>query len=185
LALGTLIPDSGHVIRGERVGAMLALQAGLHPDFTGLENVLMKSAFHGISRKEAMALLPSIEEFSELGAAFYQPIRTYSSGMSARLAFSTLIAMRWDLLLIDEVLAVGDLQFQQKCLSAIDSYLDGGGTVVLVSHNPKTILSICATSMWVKKGRVGKVGPSREVVDLYREALLASELTALSPRVAK
>lgn len=158
ILFGLLKPDAGHVRITGRVGALIELGTGLNPRLSGRENILLGAAFHGLPRGGERQLLDEVVAFSELGEVIDAPLQTYSSGMKARLAFSLQALMRPDLLLIDEVLAVGDLDFQRKCVSWMLSYLEGGGALIFVSHTGHKVQATCRRAVLLEGGRVTFAG---------------------------
>ena len=164
---GLLRPTNGKVRRHGRMSAMLELGAGFHPDFTGRENVIASAVVSGLTRDEVHRRFDDIVEFAELAEFIDQPVRTYSSGMQARLAFSTAIHIKPDILVIDEVLAVGDQRFQSRCIDRIEEIRRGGGTILLVSHDPNMVRRLCDEALWLKKGQVMGHGPTDQIVDAY------------------
>jgi len=165
-----LIPTDGRVrIRG-KVSPLLELGAGFHPELTGRENIFLNGTLLGHSRRDIESRLADIIEFAELGAFIDSPLRTYSSGMVARLGFSVSTAWRPEILILDEVLSVGDEAFRNKCKTRMKHYRDEGSTELLVAHDSKTIESLCSRAMWLDHGGVKAIGPSREVTALYRQS---------------
>lgn len=170
LLTGALPPTSGHVHVQGRVAALIDLAAGIDPRFSGRENALLLMMLAGRGRAEARAALPEVRAFSGLGDAFEAPVQRYSTGMTLRLAFSAIMASDPDVLLVDEVLAVGDAFFQQRCLLRVRQLQDRGTTVVLVSHDPSAILGFCDRAMWLEHGRVACSGEPAKVVREYTAA---------------
>ena len=158
--------------RRERVAALLELGMGFHPDFTGRQNVFMAGQLLGMQVEEIQALMPDIEAFAEIGEAIEQPVRTYSSGMQMRLAFSVATARRPDILIVDEALSVGDAYFQHKSFERIRSFRKAGTTLLIVSHDRSAIQSICDSAILLEQGRMAMRGRPEEVMDYYN-ALLA------------
>ena len=166
-----MIPDEGTVnVRG-RIGGLLELTAGFHPDLTGRENTMIGGVLRGLTRSDVRQSFDSIVAFAELEDAIDRPLRTYSSGMQMRLAFSVVVHSRPDVLLVDEVLAVGDLAFQQKCLDRIRQLRSGGCSIILVSHDPVLVESMCDTALWLSNGEVVEAGPAPNVVHKYAAAV--------------
>ncbi|GAB4144216.1 MAG: ABC transporter ATP-binding protein [Planctomycetota bacterium] len=164
---GTTFPTSGsYTVRGT-VAALLELGAGFHKDFSGRENIYMNAAMLGFSRKEARRKFEQIREFSELGNFIDAPIRTYSSGMAARLGFSVAIATDPDVLIIDEILAVGDMSFRKKCVERIWDFKARGKTMFFCSHSLYDIRQICDQCIWMKNGRIEMLGDSVLVTNEY------------------
>ena len=160
-------PTSGSAQARGRVAPLLELGAGFHPDLSGAENVQFNAIVLGLTRKEAKARFPAILEFSELGDHIWAPVRTYSSGMLARLGFSVAVHVDADVLLVDEVLAVGDYEFQQKCYERIRTFRDGGGTILLVSHQADTVRQFADRCVWIQHGEVMRIGTPDEVLADY------------------
>jgi len=164
---GILAPDRGSVTRGPVSCQLLALALGFVPYLSGRDNAVLSGLLLGLRRREIVARLDAIREFSELGDFFEQPIASYSSGMNMRLAFSVAIQVEPDVLLIDEVLAVGDAEFQQKSGAALRARMGEGHTVVLVSHNEREIARLCDRVLWIEHGRSVLEGPRDEVFEAY------------------
>lgn len=160
-------PTSGSVRVNGRLAPLLELGAGFHPDLSGAENVLFNAIVLGLTRKEAKARFAAILEFSELGDHINAPVRTYSSGMLARLGFSVAVHVDADVLLVDEVLAVGDYEFQQKCYDRIRAFRERGGTILLVSHHDDTVRQFADRCVWIQHGEVMRIGPPDEVLADY------------------
>jgi ABC-type polysaccharide/polyol phosphate transport system ATPase subunit len=174
LISGLGAPDTGAIKTNGRVAALLELGSGFHPDLTGSENVKLNAALLGFSRKQADILFDSIVEFASLSEFIDEPLRTYSNGMILRLAFSTAINVDPDILIVDEVLAVGDEAFQEKCHERIQQLRRRGATFLCVSHSPATLLSLCDIGLWLDHGQVALQGPIRDVIDAYHARLAAS-----------
>ena len=172
LITGTSIPTEGDIRFEGRVAALLELGMGFHPDFSGRQNVLMAGQLLGLTLAEIDQLMPEIEAFAEIGAAIDQPIRTYSSGMQMRLAFSIATARRPDILIVDEALSVGDAYFQHKSFERIRQFRRQGTTLLIVSHDRYAIQSICDRALLLHDGRLLKVGSPDTVLDYYH-ALMA------------
>jgi lipopolysaccharide transport system ATP-binding protein len=172
LITGTSQPTVGSVSTQGRIAALLELGMGFHPDFTGRQNVLMSGQLIGMAASEITALMPEIEAFAEIGEYIDQPVRIYSSGMQVRLAFSVATAMRPDILIVDEALAVGDVFFQQKCYERIRGFCEAGTTLLFVSHAMGTVYSLCDRAILLADGRVALDASPREVIDLYNAQLL-------------
>ncbi|HSK65493.1 MAG TPA: ABC transporter ATP-binding protein [Anaerolineales bacterium] len=165
-----LIPSAGRVrIRGH-VSPLLELGAGFHPELTGRENVYLNGTLLGHTRREIDKRLPEIIEFAELGAFIDSPLRTYSSGMAARLGFSVATAWQPEILILDEILSVGDEGFRQKCQIRMQKYRDLGTTTLLVTHDSTTVETLCSRAVWLDHGQIKGIGPSREVVSMYRQS---------------
>ncbi len=160
-------PDRGSVEVQGRLGGLLELGAGFHPDLTGRENVFINGVIAGLTRREVAERFDEIVEFAELGAFINSPLRTYSSGMQMRLAFAVAAHTDPEILLIDEVLAVGDLSFQQKCLQRITQFRADGCTIILVSHDATLVRQLCDEVLWLRDGRLVAHGPADVVVGQY------------------
>jgi lipopolysaccharide transport system ATP-binding protein len=173
LITGTAQPTTGTVSSAGRVAALLELGMGFHPDFTGRQNALMAGQLIGLSVEEVTALMPQIEAFAEIGDYIDQPVRVYSSGMQVRLAFSVATAVRPDILIIDEALAVGDVFFQQKCFDRIRGYCQAGTTLLFVSHAMNAVYSLCNRAILISNGGIALDGTPRAVIDLYNAHVLA------------
>lgn len=167
LITGTLLPTEGKIEFGGRVSALLELGMGFHPDFTGRQNAIMAGQLLGMEQAEIEALLPDIEAFAEIGAAIDQPVRTYSSGMQMRLAFSVATAQRPDILIVDEALSVGDTYFQHKSFDRIREFRRQGTTLLIVSHDRFAIQSICDEAILLQHGRLMMHGTPEAVLDYY------------------
>ncbi len=169
---GTTQPTTGTIEISGRVAALLELGMGFHPEFSGRQNVYTAGQLLGYSSEEISELMPSIEAFAQIGDYIDQPVRTYSSGMQVRLAFSVATASRPDVLIVDEALSVGDAYFQHKSFDRIRSFRDAGTTLLLVSHDRQTIQSICDRAVLLDQGHVAMQGDAESVMDLY-SAMLA------------
>ena len=167
LLTGVLTPTTGCVeVRG-RVGALLELGAGFHPEYTGRDNIAMSAALYGLDADELREKLPQIIEFADIGHYVDEPVKHYSSGMVVRLGFAIVAALRPDLLITDEVLAVGDESFQKKCVRWMEDYLVGGGTLILVSHSMYHIQKLCRHALWLRQGEVAAAGDVFDVTQAY------------------
>lgn len=175
LIAGVLRPTSGRVVVNGRVLPLLELGAGFHPDLTGRENIVLNGVILGLSRSAVWRKMDQIIEFSELGDQIEQPTRTYSSGMLARLGFSIVAHLEPEILLIDEILAVGDLGFQQKCVSKLLEFKERGVTFVIVSHDLQQVSRMCDRTMWLDQHRVALLGDTVSVIQAYKQAVLAAE----------
>jgi lipopolysaccharide transport system ATP-binding protein len=170
LVAGVGRPTEGRIeIRG-RVGAILELGVGFHPELTGRENIFVSGVCSGLTRGEVAKRFDSIVEFSELREFLDYPLRTYSTGMHLRLAFAVASHVEPEVLLIDEVLAVGDLAFQRKCMNRMATFKQNGCTGLIVSHAPDAVLALCDDAIWLDHGRIVAYGPARDVVEQYVEA---------------
>ncbi|HKF43736.1 MAG TPA: ABC transporter ATP-binding protein [Thermoanaerobaculia bacterium] len=162
-----LYPTVGRVVVAGRIAPLLELGLGFHNELTGRENVVLQGALLGFSRREMRRRLPGIVAWAELEEFIDSPIRTYSSGMTARLAFAVATDVEPDILLVDETLAVGDERFQAKCKERIDAFRKAGKTVLLVSHNLAQVTENCRRTVWIHKGRLVRDGDSSEVTSAY------------------
>lgn len=172
LLMGTLTPSVGQVIRQGRVAGLLELGAGFNPDFTGRENAIFNATSLGLSAALATQRLPLIEAFADIGAYIDRPVREYSSGMYARLAFAVAIHVDAEVLIIDEILSVGDSLFQHRCHAWMRKFRADGGSIIFVSQNAIEMASLCQRAMWLDKGEVCAHGPSDEVAAAYQAAML-------------
>ena len=164
---GVLSPTSGTVKVDGRVGALLELGAGFHPEISGRENIRLAAALMGLSSREIAAKTPEIIEFADIGDYIDEPIKHYSTGMVVRLGFALIAATKPDVLITDEVLAVGDETFQKKCVRWIEDYLAQGGTLLLVSHSMYHIQQLCKRACWIKNGRIEQMGDVYDVTQAY------------------
>jgi len=169
LISGVLRPDSGKILTRGRVAGLIEVGAGFHPDLTGRQNIYLNAAILGMNKKEIDARFDEIVEFSEIGQFLDTEVRFYSSGMFVRLAFSVAIHSEFDLLLIDEVLSVGDEPFQAKCLERIDEIRTSGKTLIIVSHNLDMIAKLCSRAILVTKGKLIFDGNPVEAIATMRK----------------
>jgi ABC-2 type transport system ATP-binding protein/lipopolysaccharide transport system ATP-binding protein len=165
-----LRPTEGRVIVRGRVAPLLEVGAGFHPELTGRENILLNGAILGFTRQEMGDKFKSIVDFAELWDFIDAPLRTYSSGMWARLGFAVATDVNPDVLIVDEILSVGDEAFQRKSMARVQSFREQGTSILLVSHNMGTIESICQRAAWLDHGQLKATGPAPEVVRAYRES---------------
>jgi len=172
---GTLEPTHGTVWHEGRIAALLELGAGFNPEFTGLENIFMNAALIGFSRSETEALIPEIERFAEIGQFINQPVKTYSSGMYVRLAFSIAISASPRILIIDEALAVGDAVFQHRCTRRIRKMQESGVTIFFVSHDPGAVRALCSRAILLNAGRIESDGKPADVLNHYQKLIMARE----------
>lgn len=164
-------PTEGRILTSGRIGALIDLGAGFHPDLTGRENIYINGVISGLLRKEVEKRFDEIVNFAELEEFIDSPFRTYSTGMRMRLAFSVAVNTDPDILLIDEVLAVGDLAFQRKCVERINLFKEKGCTILLVSHDTNLVANLCDEVLWLNKGRVAAHGPTEMVILRYSTAM--------------
>ena len=162
-----IYPNKGTLKTYGKLTSLLELGAGFHPDFTGRENIYFNAAIFGLTKKEIDDRLQSIIEFSELGDFIDSPVRTYSSGMYMRLAFSVAINVDAEILLIDEILAVGDQHFQDKCFAKLEELAKSKITIVIVSHSLDSIKKLCNRAIWINEGVVAMDGKCSDVIDEY------------------
>lgn len=167
MVCGTLTPTNGEVKVNGRVAALLELGAGFNPEFTGRENVYMNASILGLSTQEIDAKYDDIVAFSDIGKYIDQPVKTYSSGMYVRLAFSVAIHTDPDILIIDEALAVGDINFQAKCMTALSRIQESGSTVLFVSHDINSVKSLCSRGIYLECGLIRMIGSAGDVAERY------------------
>jgi lipopolysaccharide transport system ATP-binding protein len=180
LITGTVRPTEGFVQLGGRIGAILELGLGFNPEFTGRQNVMLAGGLMGLSSRRIVELIPEIESFAEIGEFFDQPFRIYSSGMQARLAFSLITAERPDVLIVDEVLSVGDAYFQHKSFERIRSFKEQGAAIILVTHSLGDVVALCDRAILLDKGTIVRDGLPDEIVDLYNARIAAKENAQLT-----
>ena len=174
LVAGTLHPTTGSVRTSGRIAALLELGSGFNPEFTGRENVYLNGAILGISRREMGEAFGAIEAFADIGDFIDQPVKTYSSGMLVRLAFSVAVHVMPEVLIVDEALGVGDTAFQSKCLARIREMQRSGVAILLVSHAPNTIIEFCDRAAYVDRGRLVAAGNCREILEHYANDIVSS-----------
>ena len=167
LIVGVLTPTEGDVKVHGKIGALLELGAGFHPDYTGRENISLSAALYGLSAKETKAKTQEIIDFADIGRYIDEPVKHYSTGMIVRLGFAIVATLRPDLLITDEVLAVGDEAFQRKCIKWMEDYVDSGGTLLLVSHSMYHVQKLCRQACWIKEGSVVASGDVFDVTQAY------------------
>lgn len=173
-----LYPTTGRVEVWGRISSLLELGAGFHPDFTGYENIFLNGSLLGLSRREIKEKVDEIIAFSELGDFIHEPVRSYSSGMYMRLAFSVATAVDPEILLVDEVLAVGDAGFQAKCLRRLRELQSRGKTIVLVTHDTGIVQEYCDLVLWLHNSRVQMSGTPSIVVPAYLDAVAGVQVKA-------
>jgi ABC-type polysaccharide/polyol phosphate transport system ATPase subunit len=173
LISGIVRPTRGRVEVGGRIGSLLELGAGFHPDFSGRENVYLNGSIYGLKRREIEELMDEIVGFAELEDAIDQPVRTYSSGMYMRLGFAVAAHIRADILLLDEVFAVGDEAFQRKCFGKIFEFKQRGGTIVFVSHDAAAVERLCDRAILLRRGEKVFDGATHEAIVRYHQLLAA------------
>ena len=178
-----IYPNQGTVDLSGRVSSLLELGAGFHPDMSGRENIYMNAAVFGLTKKEIHRRVEDIVKFSELEEYMNNPVRTYSSGMYMRLAFSVAINVDADILLIDEILAVGDISFQKKCFEKLLEIKANGTTIVIVSHSLDQIEKICDRTIWIENGVIKEMGKPYEVHQHYLNDMEQERLQRLAEEV--
>lgn len=164
---GTLQASSGTLNIKGRIAALLELGSGFNPEFTGRENVYLNGSIMGLSEKEMKERMPVIEQFAEIGEFIDQPVKLYSSGMYVRLAFACAVNVDPDILIIDEALAVGDMQFQLKCMDKMKKFKEEGKTILFVSHDTYSVKNFCDEVIWMKDGRIYRYGDVLSVTNEY------------------
>ncbi|HAX74231.1 MAG TPA: ABC transporter ATP-binding protein [Firmicutes bacterium] len=169
---GVLNPTSGSVEVKGKVSALLELGAGFNPEYTGVENVYLNGSMMGYTKKEMESKLDAIINFADIGDFVYQPVKTYSSGMFARLAFAVAINVEPDILIVDEALSVGDARFQTKCIEKMEQIKKKGTTILFVTHATEQVRRFCDRAIWIDKGHLKMDGESTEIVDLYESWLV-------------
>jgi len=178
---GTLGATEGAVRGVGRISAILELGMGFNLDLTGRENVVHSAGLMGFSSAQTQAILPDIEAFAEIGEYLDEPMRTYSSGMQMRVAFSLATAVRPDVLIVDEALSVGDAYFVHKCFRRIREFREDGTTLLIVSHDKSAVQSLCDRAVMLDKGRLVADGPPQEIMDLYNALIAEKENGTKSP----
>ena len=163
-------PTSGAIAVNGRLAPLLELGAGFHPDLTGLENIFFNGVILGLTRKEIAARTDAIIEFAELRQHIDSPVRTYSSGMLARLGFAVAVHVDAEILLVDEVLAVGDMEFERKCFAKIEEFKAAGGTIFFVSHNMVSVKRVADRCIWVRDGLIEAEGCPETIIGRYEAA---------------
>ena len=172
---GIIRPTDGTVNVNGKISALLELGAGFHREFTGRENVYLQGALMSINREEIDAQFSHIERFADIGSFIDQPVKTYSSGMYVRLAFATAINVNADILIIDEVLAVGDDMFKRRCYRKLEEFQEQGKTILFVSHSLPTVASVCNSAMLLDKGNILRVGDTKDVINVYSKLVSVRE----------
>ncbi|MBK8738040.1 MAG: ATP-binding cassette domain-containing protein [Betaproteobacteria bacterium] len=164
---GVIPPTRGRIVVNGRISALLELGSGFHPEYSGIENIHLAGSLAGLSEKQIRAKREEIIEFADIGEHISQPIKTYSSGMIVRLGFAVATAIRPEILITDEVLAVGDESFQKKCIAWQEDYLKEGGTLLLCSHSTYHVQKLCRQALWMHHGAMERYGPASDVVTDY------------------
>ena len=165
------VPSEGRIRINGRVASLLEVGTGFHPELTGRENIFLNGVILGMSRAEIIRKFDEIVEFSEVGEFLDTPVKRFSSGMYVRLAFAVAAHLEPEILIVDEVLAVGDASFQRKCLGKMSSFAQSGRTVLFVSHNLEAVRNLCQRAVWMQGGHVKQDGPAEEVVENYFTSL--------------
>lgn len=185
---GTLTPTGGEIETRGRVAALLELGSGFNPEFTGRDNVYMNAAILGLTKEEIDKKIPDIESFADIGRFLDQPVKTYSSGMVARLAFSVAVQVDPDILVVDEALSVGDMAFQEKSFTRMKKIRDAGTAILFVSHSTSAVRNFCDRAIWLDKGHVRAIGERQGICDMYQaemEQEIRKENTRLIPATHK
>ena len=177
LISGILVPSSGSINVEGKISALLNLGEGFNPDFTGFENIHLHCIFNGYGKADISNQIKIIEEFADLGEFINQPFRTYSSGMKARLSFATAVNVNPDILIVDEILSVGDEFFRRKCYQKMEDFFKSGKTVLFVSHEVETIKAICTDAIFLNKGEIEYNGSAEEVVNYYDQFIQSFNLS--------
>ncbi len=162
-----IYPNKGKIITKGKLTSLLELGAGFHPDFSGRENIYFNASIFGLNKQQIDMRIDDIIEFSELGEFIDNPVRTYSSGMYMRLAFSVAINVDADILLVDEILSVGDQHFQDKCINKMKELKNEGKTMVFVTHSMGQVKELCDRAVWLSKGKIKMDGKPEDIVDVY------------------
>lgn len=174
VAAGIITPSEGEAVIRGTLAPLIELGTGFDGELTGLENIYFNGALLGRSKAEIRERMPHIVEFADIGSFINAPLRTYSTGMVSRLAFSIATTIDPDILLLDEILSVGDATFKNKCADRIRSFTEKGTTILLVSHDLSALKEMCAMTLWIERGVVREYGPSEEVITHYLEAAAAA-----------
>lgn len=172
IVTGVLNPSEGEVKVHGKISALLELGTGFNPDYSGIENIYLSGTMNGISHEEMEKKVDEIIEFAEIGDFIYQPVKTYSSGMFARLAFAVAINVEPEILIVDEALSVGDIFFQSKCFRKFNEFKDAGKTILFVSHDMGSIIKYCDRALLIHQGKQIALGKTSEVVDIYKKILV-------------
>lgn len=177
---GVVAPTSGSVMVNGKISALLELGAGFNPEYTGLENIALHGTMMGYSSEEMEKKAEEIIRFADIGEYITQPVKTYSSGMFARLAFAAAINVEPEVLIVDEVLSVGDLRFQIKCMNQMKKMMENGTTILYVSHDISSVRRFCRRSLWLNKGQLMAAGETNEVADQYEDYLRCLDANLVS-----
>lgn len=169
---GVAFQNEGFVDVKGRISSLIELGAGFNPELTGISNIYFNGSIMGMSKEEVDRVKDKIIEFAELGDFINQPVKNYSSGMYARLAFAVAINIDPDILIVDEILSVGDVGFQQKCMAKFDEFKKQGKTIIYVSHGLSTVQTYCERAIWLEKGKVRDIGPAFDIVEDYYRSMM-------------
>ncbi|MFN2433306.1 MAG: ABC transporter ATP-binding protein [Gemmatimonadota bacterium] len=183
LIAGIYVPSEGLIETYGRLAAVIELGVGFHPELTGSENVFQYAAVMGLTRREIAARYGAILAFADVGEFIHEPVKYYSSGMQARLAFAVAVCVDPDVLLLDEVLAVGDLSFRERCYERLRAFHDQGRTLLVVSHDLEALRGLCSRAVWMDAGRVRRDGPVADVLAAYEASIAELEAGAALPEV--
>lgn len=173
---GVLTPSSGSIEVSGKISALLELGAGFNPEYTGLENIYLNGTMMGYTKEEMVKRVNPIMEFADIGEFINQPVKTYSSGMFARLAFAVAINVEPEILIVDEALSVGDVRFQIKCMNKMKQMMEGGTTVLFVSHDINAIRRFCMKAVWLNNGIMQEIGEVNSIADKYLDFLKCGEI---------
>lgn len=168
---GVLTPSSGNIEVKGKISALLELGAGFNPEYTGMENIYLNGTMMGYTKEQMEERIKPILDFADIGEFIHQPVKTYSSGMFARLAFAVAINVEPEILIVDEALSVGDVRFQIKCMNKMKQMMEGGTTVLFVSHDVNAIRRFCSKAIWINKGIIKKIGDVNKICDEYLDFL--------------
>ncbi|WP_394886647.1 ABC transporter ATP-binding protein [Clostridium butyricum] len=174
---GVLTPSSGKVEVNGKISALLELGAGFNPEYTGLENIYLNGTMMGYTREQMEERVQPIMDFADIGEFIHQPVKTYSSGMFARLAFAVAINVEPEILIVDEALSVGDVKFQIKCMDKMKEMMEGGTTVLFVSHDTNAIRRFCAKAIWLNNGLTMDIGEVNKIADKYLDFLKCKDIS--------
>lgn len=177
---GVSSPTSGHVAINGKISALLELGAGFNPEYTGLENIALHGTMMGYTPKQMEEKREEIIRFADIGEYITQPVKNYSSGMFARLAFATAINVEPEILIVDETLSVGDMRFQIKCMNQMKKMMENGTTILFVSHDISSVRRFCQRSIWINQGKLMAVGETDRIADLYEDYLHCQDANLLS-----
>jgi ABC-type polysaccharide/polyol phosphate transport system ATPase subunit len=177
---GLLVQSIGSFEVNGSIAALIELGAGFNPEFTGIENIYFYGTILGFSREDMGARLDAIVSFADIGEYIHQPLKTYSSGMKARVAFAVAAEINPDILVIDEVLAVGDMRFTSKCLRKMHEIKNKGTTVILVTHDVKKVAVFCDRALWLKNGIIEAIGPAKEIAGMYQDFMMLGDVPKLN-----